>query len=87
VLLGICLTCFESDCAADDFSMRVVRAKSIENSSAGQAYQQGMWAQIGDATANFMQQCFPQGTKADTDAFCSCAPKTDQQTRVMRVEN
>jgi len=55
--------------AGDSFGDRVKRAKLVEASADGRAYQQLMWEEVGEHTATVMQQCFPKGTKADTASF------------------
>jgi hypothetical protein len=55
--------------AGHSFSERVHRAKLVEESPDGKAYQQVLWTQIGDYTAAVMQQCFKKGAKADTSFF------------------
>lgn len=55
--------------AEDLFGQRVQRAKLVEESTEGMNYQKQLWDQVGNYTANVMQQCFPKNTKADTDSF------------------
>lgn len=54
---------------ATDFGARVQRAKLIEASPEGDAYQKKLWSSIGNQTATAMQECFPRKAKADTDEF------------------
>jgi hypothetical protein len=53
----------------NDFGSRVQRAKLIEASSEGEAYQKQLWASAGNKAASAMQACFPRGVKVDTESF------------------
>ena len=55
--------------AQDSFDARVLHAKSVEESPDGKTYQTVLRKEIGDYTATVMQQCFREGTKADTPIF------------------
>jgi|SRR5690242_2464829 hypothetical protein len=55
--------------AADTFATRVHRAKAVEDSPSGKAFQAVLWPKVGNYTATVMTQCFPKGTKPDTAAF------------------
>lgn len=55
--------------AADTFAARMNRAKIVEDSPSGKAFQTVLWPQVGSYTATVMQQCFPKGATPDTKAF------------------
>jgi len=72
--------------AADDgFGSRVQRARLIEETSGGQAYQKELWASLGDQAATAMQECFPRGVEADTAAFILVGD-VDGQSHLQDVE-
>lgn len=58
-----------SAASADPFDARVQKAKRIEASAEGQAFQKRLWGAIGNHVGLVMQKCFPSGVKADTDSF------------------
>ena len=62
--------------AADSFEARVQRAKTIEASLQGQAFQKVFWDHVGDYTAKAMQRCFPKDVKPDTEFFTLVADLT-----------
>lgn len=59
--------------AADSFSARVHRAKLVEDSPSGKAYESVLWPQVGRYMATVMRRCFPTGTKPDTATFTMVA--------------
>lgn len=65
VLLPVTGTAF----ADGSFIDRAKRAKLVEDSPEGQAYQQELWSHVGDYTAAVMQRCFPNESEVDTDSF------------------
>lgn len=69
IILLVAFLPFVAFAESESFDTRVQRAKLTEASPDGEAYQNILWKQIGEHTANAMQYCFPKGTKTDTDAF------------------
>ncbi len=55
--------------AGDAFSDRVMRAKAVEETKAGQAYQERMWPTVQPFVAALMQRCIPEDPKADLTSF------------------
>jgi hypothetical protein len=70
LLAALCFLLATGPAAARDaFDARVQRAKSIERSPDGKAYQQILWRQVGRYGTTVMQQCLPKGVKPDVDFF------------------
>jgi hypothetical protein len=55
--------------AGDAFDDRVERAKALEETPAGQAYQDVMWPKVQPFVAALMQRCVPDDPKADLRSF------------------
>jgi hypothetical protein len=55
--------------AGDAFEERVQRAKALEDSPAGQAYQDVMWPKVEPFVAALTQKCIPDDPKADVRSF------------------
>ena len=55
--------------AGDAFDDRVERAKALEETPAGQAYQDLMWPKVQPFLATLMQQCVPDDRNADLRSF------------------
>src|SRR5579871_2042353 len=55
--------------AGDAFSDRVERAKALEDTPAGQAYQDVMWPKVQPFIAALMQRCIPDDRNADLRSF------------------
>lgn len=68
-----------------DFGARVQRAKLIEASPEGDAYQKKLWLSVGNQTATVMQECFPRKAKADTDEF-TLVGDVNSQCQLQNIE-
>ena len=55
--------------ASESVDARASRAKEVENTPVGKAYQHDLWQAIGAETATLMQECFPQQSEPDTRSF------------------
>jgi hypothetical protein len=55
--------------AGDAFNDRVERAKALEETPSGQAYQDVMWPKVQPFVAALMQRCIPDDRNADRRSF------------------
>ena len=54
---------------ANSFEDRVLRAKELEKTPAGKAYQSRMWPKVQPFVAELMQKCVPNDESADLRSF------------------
>lgn len=85
VLVAFLVLASASVWAADSFEQRAEIAKRLEDTEQGQAYEKVLVGATGNYVANAMDQCFPQGLKADTDRFVVVADLQASRT-LTRVE-
>jgi len=55
--------------AGEAFADRVDRAKTLEETPAGQAYQDVMWPKVQPFIATLMKRCIPEDRNADVRSF------------------